>query len=477
MPRQFYWIRSPLSRFGQSGNAIIALQNPQASGRRLNIHNIYISNYTITGASSPTISSLVLGRVSSSSGGFEVPGYRLDTASATGTVAFKVFGGRAVSPSSVVSTHCIYKNLGSATTFSHASPLSKMGTAWRRSRSSSLEKIVLHANESLAAWCSQDSTLGKIFNQSVPLMVEVEVLVATTPAQLYKYVFFTGAEAGADNALVVLENGSSGVDVTVRSIEIHEVGTFDTPYYQIVPIGQIDAQGLADTARDITSFVSKMDSNSSNFSSYGFKVLSDVPILPFGVPVEYISQGSAGTPKGFNYLNTKDFIGPLWRAHLCEQNLANIGPAVAGPFGPSMYRSMFGNKTVITLRENEGLALVSAAESATGTASVGLAGWQVIDYTILVSVENLYAPELVLTGLKANSEVRVYNAGTQTALAGVENSGTSFTWQYDYTTYSSVDIVIHNVDYEYLRIEGVSIGTGGVTIPVQQRKDRQYANA
>ena len=80
---------------------------------------------------------------------------------------------------------------------------------------------------------------------------------------------------------------------------------------------------------------------------------------------------------------------------------------------------------------------------------------------------------LTLTGLQANSEVRVYTAGTTTEVAGVENSGTTFT---DATiAVNSVDIVIHNVFYEYQKIEAADTSSD-LTLPIQQRFDRNYSN-
>ena len=80
---------------------------------------------------------------------------------------------------------------------------------------------------------------------------------------------------------------------------------------------------------------------------------------------------------------------------------------------------------------------------------------------------------LTLTGLQANSEVRVYTAGTTTEIAGVENSGTTFV---DATiAVDSVDIVIHNVSYEYQKIEAADTSSN-LTLPIQQRFDRNYSN-
>jgi len=79
---------------------------------------------------------------------------------------------------------------------------------------------------------------------------------------------------------------------------------------------------------------------------------------------------------------------------------------------------------------------------------------------------------LTLTGLQANSEVRVYDAGTTTELAGVEDSGTSFTAN---ISASSADIVIHSLGYEYQKIEGANTSSN-LTLPIQQRVDRNYRN-
>jgi hypothetical protein len=79
---------------------------------------------------------------------------------------------------------------------------------------------------------------------------------------------------------------------------------------------------------------------------------------------------------------------------------------------------------------------------------------------------------LTLTGLQTNTEVRVFTAGTITEVAGVENSGTTFTAN---LADSSVDIVIHSIGYEYQKIEGADTSSN-LTLPIQQRLDRNYRN-
>ena len=63
---------------------------------------------------------------------------------------------------------------------------------------------------------------------------------------------------------------------------------------------------------------------------------------------------------------------------------------------------------------------------------------------------------LTLTGLQLNTEVRVYDAGTTTEIAGVENSGTSESFSINV---SSVDIVIHALGYIYQKLSNVDTST------------------
>jgi len=89
---------------------------------------------------------------------------------------------------------------------------------------------------------------------------------------------------------------------------------------------------------------------------------------------------------------------------------------------------------------------------------------------------------VTLTGLKDNTEVRIFestNSYPQTELAGIEDAtdGTtndrSFSFSLEIGTV--VDIVIHNKDYKYLRIEDFEL-TETQDLPVTQIFDRNYDN-
>lgn len=85
-----------------------------------------------------------------------------------------------------------------------------------------------------------------------------------------------------------------------------------------------------------------------------------------------------------------------------------------------------------------------------------------------------------LTGMKDNTEVRVYTAGTTTELAGIENAtaGTADDRSFAFTlaAATNVDIRIHNVTYEPVAILSFSIPSTASSIPIQQRFDRNYEN-
>ena len=108
----------------------------------------------------------------------------------------------------------------------------------------------------------------------------------------------------------------------------------------------------------------------------------------------------------------------------------------------------------------------------TTTGAITLPNSGLIVGTSTDSVGTTTVSTLTLTGLQSNSEVRVFNAGTTTELAGVENSGTTFTAN---ISASSVDIVVHSLGYEYQKIEGADTSSN-LTLPIQQRVDRNYRN-
>ncbi len=108
----------------------------------------------------------------------------------------------------------------------------------------------------------------------------------------------------------------------------------------------------------------------------------------------------------------------------------------------------------------------------TTTGTITLANGAIVAGTRTDSGGTRTITTLTLTGLQTNTEVRVYGAGTTTELAGVENSSTTFTTTLEA---SSVDIVVHALGYEYQKIAGADT-SADLTLPIQQRFDRNYRN-
>lgn len=81
---------------------------------------------------------------------------------------------------------------------------------------------------------------------------------------------------------------------------------------------------------------------------------------------------------------------------------------------------------------------------------------------------------VTITGLIANSEVRIWETGTLTVVDGVESSGTSFAFAD--AAASGVDIRIFHLDYQELFIENYIVPASNTDLPVQQIIDRVFEN-
>ena len=108
-----------------------------------------------------------------------------------------------------------------------------------------------------------------------------------------------------------------------------------------------------------------------------------------------------------------------------------------------------------------------------GSVTVNVSGGAVPSFLSAgVSVTFSLSNSLTLTGLQAGTEVRVYDAGTTTELAGIESTSGTFNTS---VSVSSVDIVIFNLNFIAIRLTSVDTSTDR-TIPIQQQEDRQYEN-
>jgi len=109
-----------------------------------------------------------------------------------------------------------------------------------------------------------------------------------------------------------------------------------------------------------------------------------------------------------------------------------------------------------------------------GTITVNVIGGSIPTYTSDgATIVFTLSTTLTLTGITPGTEVRVYQAGTTTEVAGVESSLTG-TEAFGINV-SSVDVVIHSLNQLHKRIRNLDTSTDR-NIPIQQFVDRQYEN-
>ena len=111
----------------------------------------------------------------------------------------------------------------------------------------------------------------------------------------------------------------------------------------------------------------------------------------------------------------------------------------------------------------------------TGTITLNITNGSIPTFKTDGATVNIVASVTVtLTGLVANTEVRVYDTSSGAVVDGVENSGTSFA--FSYTPAEDVFIRIFHVDYKPADIEDFIIPATAASIPVQQVFDRNFDN-
>lgn len=480
MARYQYRVAGSLDWMSNSGNAIVAIMNPPGSGKKLTVRSFELTNFTFAdNATSGTIASTLpiyckIDRGLTIGQGTQINPEPLDT-DASWPASVQVTTQAPVSGSATYTGQfMLAKQLNPATLGWIATQQipSKFGGLRRSARRGTIvtEPWILRQGETLSIY-------GTNVQIPVPVRVQATLVRAGTPNRTFTVNYFTILLHNSQAIFAIDNNAGSGEIIRLIDLSVTEVGTYDSPYFQIVPVGSLDATAADGAYAEITPL--KMDSNHPSPSSW-MKVYKDVPIQPYGLPESALSDASAGSPKGSNYLKAKDFIGPQYRAYFPEYSaLSTLRiPESLGYSNGHKNADLLMRRAAVTLREGEGIALVSAAETAAGTTAAGASGWQSWEIGVQVDIEPKYSPTLTITGLKNPSEVRIFAHNTTTEVAGQESitSGT-FTWQFDPEETPSVDIAILSLGYQNIRLTNFGLSLADATIPVQQQIDRQYGNA
>jgi hypothetical protein len=80
-----------------------------------------------------------------------------------------------------------------------------------------------------------------------------------------------------------------------------------------------------------------------------------------------------------------------------------------------------------------------------------------------------------LTDLQTNSNVVLLKKSDNSVIDEVENSGTTFQYNYNWSGDIDIYVVVHNIDYNYIRFEDTLTNTNKST-KVFQQEDRWYDN-
>lgn len=472
MARHQYRLSGIFDWQSNSGAALTAIVNNGGSGKKVTIRSVELQNLTVL-PGEDTI--LELGRPTSGVTGDLVSLTPSDTdAIWPSTVSVYSKGYISEAPAVPIRRVMGTKQAAGAGTlgwYARNTINSTKGVFDKHNRvgSSAVERIVVRQGESLALYKS--NTLGR----SQPVYVSITLKIAGSPTRSWSGCWFTQVEGNLSHIFAIDNAAGSGEVVTIETVSFYEAGTFDSPYFQAVPIGAL----VLDNPLDSQAIEAiPVDSTSPSASTY-VSCYQNVAIYPQGVPENAFSEASIGTPKGFNYLKSKDFNGPAWRALFPEQSA--LGTVLNDSLGMGMNSHKNADigfrRAGVVLRENEGLGLVSAAETAIVTSAVGVSGTSTWHINIIFDIEPSFEPTLTITGLQNPSEVRIFESGTTTELAGEENiTDGTFTWVFDPVVYPLVDIAVLSLGYQNIRFTDFALSLADLSIPVQQQLDRQYWN-
>lgn len=459
------------------GFAYFVLMNPSTSGRKMTLRSMEVINHTVL-SGAPCLATLY--RCASISGGDarDACSCRADTGTALpATVLVKSGGIADVYTSTLLHVDCSRQQgaVGTehSTLFGKQSPLGLRrraggGTYFGPGTAASQEPLRINSGEAIAL--VMDS--GRLRQSNAVRRVNITLDIA---GKTVNYEFTALPIPG--QALFSVE--SSGPVVKLIAFSAVDVGSLDTPTLRFVPVGALFPMDIADSALKAAQCSSvKMNTASPAFPGLMY---NDIPIIPTGSPISALAEATAGSPKGLNYTQTRDFLGPLFRTALPEYNqMVGVGGASDSMGYTKQAVDMLCTRSAasplesITLNPGEGLAIMSCAETAVAVAT-SWSGWPSLEFAAQVDSDPATAPSLTLTGLVDGTEVRVMTAGTQTLMGGVESSsGGSFTLAYDPDTVTSVDINVVSESYENIWYSALALGLAGSTIPVQQRTDRNY---
>lgn len=312
-------------------------------------------------------------------------------------------------------------------------------------------------------------------SESQPVRVNV---VASVNGKTVVWDFVAVPAAGT--GLFSIENTSTDT-VKLLSYSFAELGTSDTPFIRVVPIGQNYAADLVDSSK-VNFTVEKMDSTYPDLTA--LRVMGDVGFIPQGSPEVVINEGSTGSPKGVNYLHTRDFNGPAFRVLLPEMRAGSgvggspmdmLGHANSHRASDLLLRRRNSLVEGIALNPGEGLALVASSETYVGV-QPAYSGWPALSFQVLLDAEPSTIPSIAISGMAQGSRWRVERVSDSTLVAtGVADvtGATSFLYTEEDTPLNlRLRVRKASAVTRYKPVEVTfNLTSAGASIPVSQISD------
>ena len=486
MAKYQYRILGRLSGVSSVGNAVFALANKTGSGKRITIRSFEMLPLEGAGGGAlPTFARLSrcpveggfplnVAAMDSEAGplpdGLEV-NYGSAAAYASGTTLQRVFNARNPRPSvSLMWFGVLQHSQAMGGPFKGA----PMRSARRGSGQSSLQRVVINPGEAIALY-SGDGNESRS-EATMTFNVSVVFRVRGTPDRTYLASGTVAIAAIGDVLFSIRNNSSSVVDLMEFGFEFR--GSENTAFYSVCKYSSIAVENIGDPLKQIKAV--PLDSSYPAAETW-VDVVSDTPVLPLGVPAEYVAQGSLMLAKGFSYLHTNDFVGPTLRTLFPECGQAPnyqlvLQPSLNMSFSPKSADLMMQGAEVV-VREGEAIGVTVAAETVQSvptaiTVPLYMTSWY---YSIAFDVENASQPYLTINDMVAGTDIVVLEAGTSNVVHQIDAySGTSWSWAYDQDALPSADVALYKPGYVPRTFRNVPLGSSGASIIASQQADRNY---
>lgn len=196
-----------------------------------------------------------------------------------------------------------------------------------------------------------------------------------------------------------------------------------------------------------------------------------------------------------NYEGTADTAAVVWNVNTDPDTYLGSSQFIKGTAATHAIQLGTSSPTTVTVRgitftgynasngQNDSTILVSRTTGSVTINVVGCSGN--VSYKSAGATVNLILNPVTFTvaGMVPHSEVRIYQHGTTTELAGTEDIGvgSSFGYAYTYSPNVYVDLVVmapsnSSPSYLYYRYENYLLTSADASFTVQQQIDRQYSN-